>query len=541
MSVVVGDEPAHDRVAHVERERRLDDGRRRELGRYEAEPAEIRDHRDERHAIDRPCGRSLYCRGRVESDTHILKRLYGFGEERLGRFAEELLSNPRVADAFSVALRRAFETKGRVDRNMQTVLALLNLPSRADLNRLLTKLEAIQGSLVNLNLKVDRLMATRTPRRRSTRKPAGGTRPTVAVLTTQASRRAAAPEPRGRGGARSHPGRRATPIGRQSGPRRRPVLPRIARAVRASPPGARRARAGPRSSARAARRAPATPVGRTGIRCRAAEVASGRARLTTIPSIASPIPASDRASVSVSRDEARLGAVTRSGAVAGLRKRSPTARRARACAGHVLDHADEVAHLAHEPDAGEALEAAQHGGEDHVREARAGGGQDGRRVLQDREGARVEEAREAAGASRKSTAWRAGGVSTTRSAALLGEAVDLLDGRIRPCPRASREVLVEPVLEHGPRLLRRAGERHDQLVERALHVEEGASRCAPRAERRERDAARARRQRPSPSASFSRCDGSTVSTAVRRPRRAASTARAAAVVVFPRRRCRRRG
>ena len=114
----------------------------------------------------------------MESDTHILKRLYGFGEERLGRFAEELLSNPRVAEAFSVALRRAFETKGRVDRNMQTILALLNMPSRSDLTRLMTKLEAIQGSLVNLNLKVDRLMTTtRAPRRRAPRKPASGARP----------------------------------------------------------------------------------------------------------------------------------------------------------------------------------------------------------------------------------------------------------------------------------------------------------------------------------------------------------------------------
>ena len=106
---------------------------------------------------------------------HILKRLYGFGEERLGRFAEELLSNPRVADAFSAALQRAFETKGRVDRNMQMILTLLNLPSRADLNRLVSKLEAIQGSLVNLNLKVDRLMSTRAPRRRTGRKASGDT------------------------------------------------------------------------------------------------------------------------------------------------------------------------------------------------------------------------------------------------------------------------------------------------------------------------------------------------------------------------------
>jgi hypothetical protein len=105
-------------------------------------------------------------------DTHILKRLYGFGEERLARFAEDLLANPRVADAFSAALRKAFETKGRVDKNVQLVLGLLNLPSRADLTRLTTKIEAIQGSLVNLNLKVDRLLAAQgARRRRASRKP----------------------------------------------------------------------------------------------------------------------------------------------------------------------------------------------------------------------------------------------------------------------------------------------------------------------------------------------------------------------------------
>jgi hypothetical protein len=103
----------------------------------------------------------------VREDETILKRLYGFGEEALGRLAEDMLANPRVAEAFSRALQKAFDTKGRVDRNMQTVLGLLNLPSRADVSRILTKLEAIQGSLVNLNLKVDRLMGERArPRRR---------------------------------------------------------------------------------------------------------------------------------------------------------------------------------------------------------------------------------------------------------------------------------------------------------------------------------------------------------------------------------------
>ena len=97
-----------------------------------------------------------------------MKRLWSLGEQQLARLAEELLSNEHVARAFTAAVQRAFETKGTVDRNMQTVLGLLNLPSRGDLARIASKLEAIQGSLVNLNIKVDRLLAG-SPRRRPTR------------------------------------------------------------------------------------------------------------------------------------------------------------------------------------------------------------------------------------------------------------------------------------------------------------------------------------------------------------------------------------
>jgi hypothetical protein len=99
-----------------------------------------------------------------------VKRLYEMGEEALGRLAADLLSNPTFADAFSRALQGAIATKGRVDKNIQTVLALLNIPSRSDLHRLVTKLETIQGSLVNLNIKVDRLLAAQTPRRPRTRR-----------------------------------------------------------------------------------------------------------------------------------------------------------------------------------------------------------------------------------------------------------------------------------------------------------------------------------------------------------------------------------
>ena len=82
-------------------------------------------------------------------------------KDLISRLAEELLANETVSQAFAMAMKKGLETKGRIDRNVQTMLQMLNLPTRADLARLQTKLEVIQGSLVNLSLKVDRLLADR--------------------------------------------------------------------------------------------------------------------------------------------------------------------------------------------------------------------------------------------------------------------------------------------------------------------------------------------------------------------------------------------
>lgn len=88
------------------------------------------------------------------------------GEEKLGQLADEILSSPHITEALAAALTRAAQTKGKVDRNLQLLLGALNLPSRQDLTKLQSKIEALQGSLVNLNIKVDRLMASLEPRKR---------------------------------------------------------------------------------------------------------------------------------------------------------------------------------------------------------------------------------------------------------------------------------------------------------------------------------------------------------------------------------------
>src|SRR5206468_5646208 len=59
VSVVVREEPAEDRVADVEGERRAEECGHGEIGRHEDEPREIGDDERERHPIDRACGASL--------------------------------------------------------------------------------------------------------------------------------------------------------------------------------------------------------------------------------------------------------------------------------------------------------------------------------------------------------------------------------------------------------------------------------------------------------------------------------------------------
>ncbi len=92
-------------------------------------------------------------------EQSILQKLFSLGEDRMNKLLEELLSNPRFAEALGKTVQAALETKGRVDRNMQTVLSLLNLPSKSDYKKLATKIEALQGSMVNLSIKLDRILA----------------------------------------------------------------------------------------------------------------------------------------------------------------------------------------------------------------------------------------------------------------------------------------------------------------------------------------------------------------------------------------------
>ena len=104
----------------------------------------------------------------MKEEQTIFDKLYEAGEEGMARFAKEALSYPTVSEFVKHALRNASSTKGKIDKSMDTVLALLNLPSKEDYNRLLAKVETVQGSLVNLNIKLDRLLAEQKKSKKST-------------------------------------------------------------------------------------------------------------------------------------------------------------------------------------------------------------------------------------------------------------------------------------------------------------------------------------------------------------------------------------
>jgi len=107
-----------------------------------------------------------------KEEKSLFEKLYEASEEQASRFAKEMTSHPSFSSVIEKTLRNAMEAKGKIDKNVGQILSLLNVPSKADYNKLLTKIETLQGSLVNLNIKIDRLTAAlEKPKTSRLRKP----------------------------------------------------------------------------------------------------------------------------------------------------------------------------------------------------------------------------------------------------------------------------------------------------------------------------------------------------------------------------------
>lgn len=87
----------------------------------------------------------------------VVKKLVETGEERVGRLAQQLLSNERFVAAVQTVVTRTLAAKGTLDGALRSALAAMNLPSSADVEQLRKKVEDLERLMSSVEAKVDAL------------------------------------------------------------------------------------------------------------------------------------------------------------------------------------------------------------------------------------------------------------------------------------------------------------------------------------------------------------------------------------------------
>jgi polyhydroxyalkanoate synthesis regulator phasin len=89
----------------------------------------------------------------------VLSRLRQMSEEGLSSFFNEAMSNQRIRKSVGRAGEQFMANKASFDRNVETMLDFVNIPSKKDVRDLKQRLDHLSSQLLNLNIKLDRLLA----------------------------------------------------------------------------------------------------------------------------------------------------------------------------------------------------------------------------------------------------------------------------------------------------------------------------------------------------------------------------------------------
>lgn len=89
----------------------------------------------------------------------VMKKLVETGEERIGKVAQQLLSNEKFVVAIQSMVSRTLSAKGTLDKSLRSALAAMNLPSTADMEILQNKVDELEKMLSNIEDKVGDLAA----------------------------------------------------------------------------------------------------------------------------------------------------------------------------------------------------------------------------------------------------------------------------------------------------------------------------------------------------------------------------------------------
>ena len=100
---------------------------------------------------------------RRDDDTPMSK-LRQMSEEGISSFFNEILSNDKMRSSFGRAGERFMSNKQSFDRNVEQVLDFVNIPSKRDVRDLKARLDHLSSQLLNLSIKLDRLLDSEEPR-----------------------------------------------------------------------------------------------------------------------------------------------------------------------------------------------------------------------------------------------------------------------------------------------------------------------------------------------------------------------------------------
>jgi len=95
----------------------------------------------------------------MSDSKNPVKRMLAAGEEKFQDMVDELLTNPRFAEALRSAIDDGVKRKEKIDRNVRFGRNLLNLPGKGDYDELVLKVGRLGESIAHLEQRLDQVIA----------------------------------------------------------------------------------------------------------------------------------------------------------------------------------------------------------------------------------------------------------------------------------------------------------------------------------------------------------------------------------------------
>jgi polyhydroxyalkanoate synthesis regulator phasin len=89
----------------------------------------------------------------------LISKLRHMSEEGVASFFSEVMANESLRRTLGRAGESFLSNKQSFDRNIETILDFVNIPSKRDVRELKARLDHLNGQLVNLSMKIDRMLA----------------------------------------------------------------------------------------------------------------------------------------------------------------------------------------------------------------------------------------------------------------------------------------------------------------------------------------------------------------------------------------------